>query len=177
MAESITISRTPPDFKSMRFDFLRAEGLKHIESLAGKVWTDYNLSDPGISILEVLSYAITDLGYRASYPIKDIIAQDPDAPQVDIKNFYTARQILPMAPVTFNDYRKLLIDTDVHDPADTGAEFVGVKNAWIDISPDNELHFYIHHATNKLDYAPEVIAAPEQVHPKVLYNVLLELDT
>ncbi len=161
----------------MRFDFLRAEGLKHIESLAGKVWTDYNLSDPGISILEVLSYAITDLGYRASYPIKDIIAQDPDAPQIDIKNFYTARQILPMAPVTFNDYRKLLIDTDVHDPADTGAEFVGVKNAWIDISPDNEIHFFIHHATDKLDYTAEIAAAPEQVHPKVLYNVLLELDT
>lgn len=177
MAESITISRTPPDFKSMRYDFLRAEGLKHIESLAGKIWTDYNLSDPGISILEVLSYAITDLGYRTSYPIKDILAQDPDAPQTDIKNFYTARQILPMAPVTFNDYRKLLIDTDVHDPADTGAEFVGVKNAWIDISPDNEIPFYIQRALDKLDYTPEIAASPEKVDVKVLYNVLLELDS
>src|SRR4051812_45866641 len=118
MAESITISRTPPDFKSMQYDFLRQEGLNRIQELAGKIWTDYNLSDPGISIMEVLSYVITDLGYRTSYPIKDILAQDPDALPTDIKNFYTARQIMPMNPVTFNDYRKLLIDCDVHDPAD-----------------------------------------------------------
>lgn len=171
------ISRTPPDFKSMQYDFLRAEGLKHIEELAGKIWTDYNLSDPGISILEVLSYVITDLGYRTAYPTKDLIAQDPDAAQTDIKNFYTARHILPMAPVTFNDYRKLLIDTDVHDPSDVGAEFVGVKNAWIDISTENEIPFYIQRSLDTLDYSPEVMTAPERVDVKVLYNILLELGS
>lgn len=176
MAESVTISKTPPDFKSMRYDFLREEGLKHIQNLAGKIWTDYNLSDPGISILEVLSYVITDLGYRANYPIRDIIAQDPDAPQVDIKNFYTARQIMPMHPVTFNDYRKLLIDTDVHDPSDTGAEYVGVKNAWIDISPVNEIPVYVNKSLNKLDYKPE-IAGDAKLDINVLYNVLLELGS
>ncbi|MCW3104345.1 MAG: hypothetical protein JWO09_2785 [Bacteroidetes bacterium] len=176
MAESsITISRTPPDFKSMRYDFLREEGLKHIQNLAGKVWTDYNLSDPGISILEVLSYVITDLGYRTSYPVKDIIAQDPDEPQVDIRNFYTARQILPMYPVTFNDYRKLLIDCDVHDPSDIGCPIVGVKNAWIEISEENERHFFVQRALDKLDYTEEV-PGDERVKVKVLYDVLLELD-
>ncbi len=176
MAESITISRTPPDFKSMRYDFLREEGLKHIQNLAGKIWTDYNLSDPGISTLEVLSYVITDLGYRTNYPIKDIIAQDPNAPLVDIKNFYTARQILPMCPVTFNDYRKLLIDVDVHDPLDIGAEFVGVKNGWIDISPINEIPVYVQQALDKLDYKPEIFGDPK-VDIKVLYNILLELGS
>ncbi|MGZ4078085.1 MAG: hypothetical protein ACXVDW_11400, partial [Bacteroidia bacterium] len=176
MADSITISRTPPDFQSMQYDLLRSEGLRHIQELAGKIWTDYNLSDPGISILEVLSYAITDLGYRTNYQIKDILAQDPDAPQVDIKNFYSARQILPMNPVTFNDYRKLLIDVDVHDPSDIGAEFVGVKNAWIDISPVNEIPVYIQRALEKLDYTPEIPTSPEKVDINVLYNVLLELD-
>lgn|GEM_PF-442953 len=159
----------------MRYDFLREEGLKHIQKLAGKVWTDYNLSDPGVSILEVLSYVITDLGYRTSYPVKDIIAQDPDEPQVDIRNFYTARQILPMYPVTFNDYRKLLIDCDVHDPSDIGCPIVGVKNAWIEISEENEQHFYVQQALDKLDYTPE-ITGDERVKVKVLYDVLLELD-
>ncbi|MFL5764161.1 MAG: hypothetical protein ACJ77K_09485 [Bacteroidia bacterium] len=175
MAESITISRTPPAFKSMQYDFLREEGLKHIEKLAGRIWTDYNLSDPGISILEVLSYVITDLGYRTNYPIKDILAQDPNLPQIDIKNFYTARQIMPMCPVTFNDYRKLLIDTDVHDPSDVGAEFVGVKNAWIEMSDENEIPVYVQKALDKLDYKPEVAGDPK-VDIKCLYNVLLELS-
>lgn len=176
MAESITISKTPPDFKSMRFDLLREEGLKHIQSLAGNLWTDNNLSDPGISILEVLSYVITDLGYRTAYSIPDILAQNPLFPQVDIKNFYTARQILPMYPVTFNDYRKLLIDVDVHDPLDIDCPIVGVKNGWIEMSPENEIPVYIQRALDKLDYKPEVITDPERVEMKCLYNILLELD-
>ena len=67
----------PPEFKSMQYDYLRSVGLKHIQDLSGKIWTNYNLSDPGVSILEVLGYAITDLGYRTSYPIPDILAQNP----------------------------------------------------------------------------------------------------
>ncbi|MGZ4037137.1 MAG: hypothetical protein ACXVPQ_04865, partial [Bacteroidia bacterium] len=177
MAESVSITTAPPDFQSMQYDLLRSEGLKHIQELAGKIWTDYNLSDPGVSILEVLSYVITDLGYRTSYSIPDILAQDPSLPNVDIKNFYTARQILPMNPVTYNDYRKLLIDCDIHDPNDTGAEFAGVKNAWIEIASTNEIPVYINRSLDKLDYVPEVPPAPEQLDIKVLYNILLELDT
>lgn len=174
MAESITISTVPPDFKSMRYDFLREEGLKHIQALSGKIWTDYNLSDPGVSILEVLSYVITDLGYRASYPIQDIVAQNPALPQKDIKNFYTAREILPMYPVTFNDYRKLLIDCEINSMT-AGCESVGVKNAWIDIAAGNELPFYLDRALQTLAYVPESPNKPERILPKVLYNVLLEL--
>lgn len=176
MAESVTITRTPPEFKSMRYDLLREEGLKHIQQLAGKLWTDYNLSDPGVSILEVLSYVITDLGYRTSYSIPDILAQDPSVPAVDIKNFYTAREILPMYPVTLNDYRKLLIDVDVHDPSDIGCPIVGVKNAWIECSEENEIPIYIKRGLDKLDYEPEIPSAPEKLNLKVLYNILLELD-
>jgi hypothetical protein len=176
MAESVTITRTPPDFKSMRFDLLREEGLKHIQQLAGKLWTDYNLSDPGVSILEVLSYVITDLGYRSSYSIPDILAQDPSLPSVNIRNFYTAREILPMYPVTLNDYRELLIDCDVHDPSDIGCPIVGVKNAWIECSDENEIPIYIKRGPDKLDYEPEIPSSPEKLNLKVLYNILLELD-
>lgn len=175
MAESVTISTAPPDFKSRQYDLLREEGLKHIQELAGKIWTDYNLSDPGVNILEVMSYVITDLGYRAAYPVEDILAEDPDGPQPDIKNFYTARQILPMNPVTFNDYRKLLIDCEVYNSLTPGCANVGVKNAWIDISPENEIPFYLQRVPETLSYVPEFPATPERINPKVLYNVLLEL--
>lgn len=176
MAESVTLTRTPPEFKSMRFDLLREEGLKHIQELAGKLWTDYNLSDPGVSILEVLSYVITDLGYRTSYNIPDLLAQDPSLPSVDIRNFYTAREILPMYPVTLNDYRKLLIDCDVHDPSDIGCPIAGVKNGWIECSEENEIPIYIKRGLDKLDYEPEIPSSPEKLNLKVLYNILLELD-
>ena len=41
-------------------------------------WTDHNVHDPGITTLEMLGYALTDLGYRASFPIQDLLAGESD---------------------------------------------------------------------------------------------------
>ena len=112
------------------YNFLRTEGIKLIEKLSGRVWTDYNSHDPGITLLEALCYTLTDLGYRTSFDIKDILTPNTEEP--DWANiFYTSRQILPSNPVTLIDYRKLIIDTD------------GVKNAWIDVSHDYEVMLYL----------------------------------
>lgn len=101
---------------SQDYEFLLKEGMKYVEKLGNKFWTDYNPHDPGISILEVLSYAITELGYRANFDIKDILA----VKNGEIKNntFFTAANIFTNAALTEIDYRKLLIDTE------------GVANAW-----------------------------------------------
>ena len=101
MDESLTLSKEAPLQKSMNYSLLREEGLKYIQKVAGKVWTDYNTHDPGITILEIVCYALTDLGYRTSYEVQDIIAQDPNDPATkDIANFFTAGQVLPNGPVT-----------------------------------------------------------------------------
>ena len=62
-----------PQFEdSQNYALLRETGLKHIENLAHQIWTDYNVHDPGVTVLELLCYAITDLGYRTGFDIKDI---------------------------------------------------------------------------------------------------------
>jgi uncharacterized protein len=95
-------------------------GLQHIKKLSSQIWTDYNIHDPGITTLELLCYALTDLSQRATYPIADLLASETDNAQNMQQQFFTARQILPSRPLTILDYRKLLIDID------------GVKNAWIE---------------------------------------------
>ena len=101
---------------SQDYDFLLKEGMKYVEKLGNKFWTDYNPHDPGITILEVLSYAITELGYRADFDIKDLLSNKNG----EIKNntFFTASNIFSNAALTEIDYRKLLIDIE------------GVANAW-----------------------------------------------
>ena len=74
MADSLTISNAPLEHSGMDYAFLRREGVKTIEKLAGSRWTDYNTHDPGITILEVLCYAITDLSYRLSFEMEDLLA-------------------------------------------------------------------------------------------------------
>ncbi|NOQ24876.1 MAG: hypothetical protein GQ564_05885 [Bacteroidales bacterium] len=189
MSENIEISRQKPENKSMDYEFLREEGIKYIQELASKIWTDYNPHDPGITILEALCYAITDLGYRASFPIKDIIATEhiPGVDDEEIKNFYKAEEILPNAPLNTNDYRKLLMDIEieVNISGSDESELVGVKNAWIRISDKAEQSFYLVKSEGSLSYEADPDYDPiagqegtDQPSMKAgnLYDVLLEFS-
>ncbi|MDQ2864227.1 MAG: hypothetical protein M3R50_11390, partial [Bacteroidota bacterium] len=132
MPEIVTIDKNNKLPEAQNFNFLKKEGISYIEDLAGKVWTDYNTHDPGITLLEAMCYALTDLGYRTSFDIKDIIAPaNKTAGGKWNKILYTAREVLPCNPLTLIDYRKLIIDTE------------GVKNAWIEISDDYEILIYL----------------------------------
>lgn len=175
MDEPLTISKDAPEQKSMDYSFLREEGIKYIQSVAGKIWTDYNTHDPGVTILEILCYALTDLGYRTSYDIKDLIAPPDDAQTDGSYDFFTAAEIMPTAPVTSNDYRKLMIDVAVEGP-EPECRKVGVKNAWIEKASGPELDVFVDKTTSKLLYSP---AKPtdKPLDLKILYNVLLEFGT
>ena len=93
------------------FATLRKEALNHIQAICGKVWTDYNIHDPGITILEQLCYGLTDLMYRASYRVEDLLTQKDG--RIDYKNIalYMPEEIFPCRPVTVNDYRKVIFDS------------------------------------------------------------------
>ena len=93
----------------MDFAFLRQEGIRYLERLAGEIWTDYNVHDPGITTLEMFCYAITDLGYRTSYPIEDILAEETASSGSDFRQFFTAREILPCNPVLICVLETLLL--------------------------------------------------------------------
>ena len=55
----------------LSFESLRSEGIRLAQALSGNSWTDYNLHDPGVTILELLCYALTDLVYRADFRVAD----------------------------------------------------------------------------------------------------------
>jgi hypothetical protein len=63
------------------FSFLRKKGLEYIEKLSGNLWTDYNTHDPGVTMLEMLCYALTDLGMRMEMPLENILAQKTKPPR------------------------------------------------------------------------------------------------
>lgn len=112
------IPREPDLPIALDYERLRREGLEHIRAFGSALWTDHNPSDPGITLLEALSYAITDLGYRCSAPISDLLAPRPGdtSPAAPL---FSARELLTCEPVTVLDLRKLLIDVP------------GVRNAWL----------------------------------------------
>lgn len=80
-----------------------------IASYSGDVWTNYNDSDPGITILQNLCYALTELGSKADTPIADILSGPEDRiPYTD--HFHTPLEILPVNPVTKKDFCKVILN-------------------------------------------------------------------
>ena len=141
LKNSITIPRDVSTENDLDFDYLRRIGIQHIASLGGGLWTDFNEHDPGITMLEMLSYAITDLGNRISLPIPDLLAEN-DGSSI-AHQFYTAEQILPNRAVTALDYRKIFMDID------------GVRNCWI---MPYEKKVYADCQGEELSYDPEAFA-------------------
>ena len=121
MKDFLSISRKNPEFPGdLSFQVMREFVIEYLQRLSGKLWTDYNLHDPGITILEVLCYAITDLRYRANLDIDDILARRPEDLSKTDNNFFTPSQILTCNPVTILDIRKRLLDID------------GIRNVWVE---------------------------------------------
>ena len=163
MIEFPVIPNKPPEHPGMDFALLRQEGIRYIIKLAGEVWTDYNTHDPGITILEQVCYAITDLSYRLGFDIRDLLAYPPDhLSDGKRKQFFTALDVLTSNPLTIQDYRKLIIDVD------------GVKNAWLEKMDKPLGEIWYNHERYELTFkAPE---SGEPLELKGLYSVLIEKE-
>ena len=92
------------------FSFLRQQGIELVQQLCGESWTDYNLHDPGVTILEALCYAITDLSYRTEFPMADLLAGRDGKIRLEQNAFFIREDILSSNPVTVNDFRKYILD-------------------------------------------------------------------
>ena len=132
--EHISIPKDTASLDDLDFEFLRQEGIAYIENLAGSLWTDFNSHDPGITILEVLTYAITDLANRMNLPMADLLTEGENGFS---NQFHEAHEILSSKPVTHLDYRKLFIDMP------------GVRNAWLQRF---EKKVYVNCRDRKLNY-------------------------
>ncbi len=110
------VKNTDPE-SPRNFDALRAKGIEMAQQYSGHAWSDFNLHDPGVTILEHLSYAITDIAYRTNFDIRDLLADREGNINAQRNLFYSRRDILSSNPVTVNDLRKLVLDnvTDVYN--------------------------------------------------------------
>jgi hypothetical protein len=118
--DQYTIPSNPELPASQDYAALRATGIGHIQGLSSQLWTDFNVHDPGVTILELLCYALTDLGYRTNFNIKDIFTKPKSISPHLGQSVFTAKEILTFHPVTSNDYRKLLLD-----------HFLELRNVWL----------------------------------------------
>ena len=153
------ISPLPPADPGLDQRQLAGIGLDGVRRLSRRQWTDHNTHDPGITTLELLAYALTDLAYRTRFPIEDLLAAPENNAAEMARLFDSAGQVLPCMPVTENDYRKLLIDLP------------GVKNAWLHPVPTT---LYADPAEGTLAAKPTGSKTERQIEVRGRYRVLLD---
>ncbi len=130
MAEAPTIPAQPPVNPGEDYVLLREKGIDLVQQLSGTIWTDYNEHDPGVTTLEQLCYALTELSYRAQFPIADLLTVlDKGLERIDTRKqaLFLPRRIFPCNAVTENDYRKLILDN-----------VPGATNVWIKPMPPQD---------------------------------------
>ena len=164
MTLPLTLSTTPLEQPAMDYAILRQEGMRLLERLGGQSWTDFNTHDPGITILEAVCYAITDLAYRTNYDIKDLLASGGEDPY---RSLHSPARVLTTQPVTLTDLRKLLVDIS------------GVKNAWIEALETAEPGLMYDPAEDSLFLKTPSPQPPQRqaVPLRGIYKVLLEIDS
>ena len=78
MEEDIKIIQNKEVPNGMNYDFLRKEAIVNTQKISGDIWTDYNAHDPGVTILEQFSYALTDISFRTNLDIETILFHEGD---------------------------------------------------------------------------------------------------
>jgi hypothetical protein len=97
--------------KSMDYQVLRKEAIAITQQISGDKWTDYNIHDPGITILEQFCYTLTDIAYRTNLNIETLLFHAGDRQKVIESNgLFPAEEIFPTGPVSLDDYRILILD-------------------------------------------------------------------
>ena len=89
-------------FRSLMEMYIKDQPPEYVSGFAKKEWTDYNTHDPGITVLEMLCYNVSDLAYRDRLYKSDLLSADPQKAMTAIKKDSAILLYLDMVK-TYND--------------------------------------------------------------------------
>lgn len=137
-SDTLYIEQQNPD--NDLFRKLERQSLEDYQQSAGKVWTDYNLHDPGITITDVVNYALTELDYRLRFPLQDYLTAQGKSFKPENFGFHRPSDVFPVSPVTTDDYRKYFLNVlpDIENiwfvPVATGNRYTGKYRIQVEAS-------------------------------------------
>ena len=92
----------------LTFEALRQEAIARAQEASSDLWTDYNLHDPGVTLLEQTCFALTELAFRADLPLRDLLTGPEGGLDLDALGLFAPAAVLRSAPVTRADLETCL---------------------------------------------------------------------
>ncbi len=146
------------DLKS-KIEFFFKKVNEFLEKYYRSDWTDHNIHDPGILLLEILCYALSDLTHRLNLPIEDLLFNHPQFSNIKFREIFSPpERILPTYALTELDIRKILLDIRE------------IKNVYIQKSTESEQKVFYDEVSASLVQA----STNYLVTLKGLFNIQLE---
>lgn len=148
----------------LNFESLMAQGLEIIQNLAGENWSDYNLHDPGVTLLEQLCFVLTDITYRSDADIIQYFINEHGKLDLSHQGLYGPIKVLSSGPVNANDLEVLVL-----------SHISGVSRIFLNPNTkhfgeyllDDELSVsqrsHIKQSIHKLYHANRLICSPDKV--------------
>ncbi|NHB91603.1 hypothetical protein [Photorhabdus cinerea] len=124
------------------FDALLAQAKTVIEQQSGQCWSNTSENDPGITLLEACCYGASDLAYRHTLPLRDLLTPRPEEQTLGDGIFpqeFGPQQTLTCGPITAEDYRRALLDLHSNDTINGYFFFNDVQ---LIREPENERYEY-----------------------------------
>jgi hypothetical protein len=89
---------------------LQDVSLERLEQLCWKLWTDYNVHDPGITIADYFNYALLELDYRLKFPFESyLLDSSRRVVPFDQKGLLSKEELFTHSIVKEYDYEKLFV--------------------------------------------------------------------
>lgn len=127
---------------AIAFDALWQQAHEVVTALSGDVWTDTGDHDPGITLLQSVTWNCSDLSYRASLPLNDLLTCQDQRPLFPEE--FGPEQVLTCNTVTAEDYRRALLDlhsSDI-DTLNTPGDFLFSDVSLIQEPEDHRFHWW-----------------------------------
>lgn len=88
---------------------LQKKTLEEIQRLSGKIWTDFNSHDPGITTADIANFVLTEFDYKLGFNLHDYLTDEKSCFIPEKYGMFLPEKVYPTAPVTLDDYQKLLL--------------------------------------------------------------------
>lgn len=147
---------------AIAFDTLWQQAHEKVTALSGEVWTDTGDHDPGVTLLQSATWNCSDLSYRASLSLNDLLThqgQDTLFPEE-----FGPEQVLTCNTVTAEDYRRALLDlhsSDIDTLNTDEQDFLFSDISLIKEPEDSRFHWWYNAEKREYSFTEPTVTQPE----------------
>lgn len=163
---------------------LQRQTLEEVQRMSGKVWTDYNAYDPGVTLADTANYALTELDYKLGFGTADYLSEAERLFDAARFGLFPPADVYTTSPVTEDDYRRMLIanvpgadNVTVHCDPDSGGYTVSVLLSPFAETTEEDTQRIVTEAFHSRRNLCEWLAGVEILQPDMLdFEADVELD-